>query len=656
MFAAKSKWVVILSVVFLAAGSAYAGGSPGDFVGPQADQRFGRPRFERPRLPAQANPGEPREPGEPRGPGDPQAESPWTDVLHTKIDIDIDLVAHTLSGVVTITAEARIDGLNQFVVYLDKNGGLMVLNSVAGNVAGPTSFTHVGDKVTVTLDTTYNTGQQFTVSFTYGGTPRTGGPTWGVHGSSSVRIMATNSEPFYARYWWVGKDVLDDKCTFELWITVPNTHVVAANGILQGTDVMPGNKLRYRWEETYPMAAYLASLAIADYAIYSTTYNHLGNTMPMSFYILPEHNTAGYRAYCDTYVTMTQVYSDHFGEYPFITEKGGMAECPTMPWYMEHQTLPSMPTINTNWINSHELTHQWWGDTVTCATWGDAWLNEGFATFGEAIWEEFKPGGGPTAYRNWMLGRLPYSTDAQVYVTNVNDDNYIFDSIVYDKGGWVVHMLRHVLGDTAFFQALADYRAAFEGDSATTTEFINSVSATAGYDLTFFTNQWIMNPGSPDYNYGWQHLVVGGQHYVRLRVTQTQFNRGYPNMIMPVDIRVTIGSTQTTYVVWCAGSVETFVIPVNGTPSAVELDPLRWILTHSVTAAAPGTFTTYCQGDMNEDGHVDGNDIQFFLNALLDSSSWPLAWQRSDMNFDGRCNDADVPLFVQALLTGCVVP
>ncbi|HVP12339.1 MAG TPA: M1 family aminopeptidase [Phycisphaerae bacterium] len=644
------KLTVILAVVCLATGPTLAGGSPGDLISPPPDQPHGVALLEQP--PAEVRDAS----GDTRGPGDPQPETPWTDVLHTKIDIGFNLGTQTLSGLVTITALSQISGLNQFVVYLDKNGGLMSLNTVGGSVAGPTSFTHVGDKVTVTLNTTYNVGQQFTVTFNYGGKPRGGGPCWGSHGSPSVPIMATNSEPFYARYWWVGKDVLDDKCTFDIWVTVPNTHVVAANGILRGTDQIPGSKLRYRWEETYPMIPYLASLAIADYQVYSTTYTHLGHTMPMSFYLLPEHNTAYYRGYCDTYVTMTQVFADLFGEYPFITEKGGMAETPTMPWYMEHQTLPSMPTIDTDWINSHELAHQWWGDTVTCQTWGDTWLNEGFASFCEAIWEEYKPGGSMSAYHSWMNSRLPYSTDAQLYVTDVNDDSVIFAELVYDKGAWVVHMLRHLLGDPTFFQALANYRASFEGSSATTTEFINSVSATAGYNLTFFTNQWVMNPGSPDYNYGWRSIQAGGRNYVLLRVSQTQTTRGYPNMTMPVDIRVTTGSGQTTYVVWCANGTETFAIPVSGVPSQVALDPDDWILTHSVSQSAPGTFTSYCQGDMNQDGHVDGRDIQQFVDALVDSSGWPLAWRRADMNFDGRCDAADVPLFVQTLLTGCPLP
>jgi aminopeptidase N len=613
--------------------STHAEDSPGDCVNPIDGHRCGsfesnRARFQR---------------GMPRagtlGPGDPQPETPWTDVLHTKIDISVDFEAQTINGVVTINAESRINGLNQFVVYLNPNGNLMRLSSIGGNVASPVSFAHVGDKVTVALDAVYNTGQTFSVSFNYGGQPASGAAYWGSHGSPPVKIMATFCEPFDSRNWWIGKDVLDDKCTFDPWFTVPENYVAVSNGILQGVDTMPFNKVRYRWAEINQMAPYLASVAIADYQVYSTTYNHLGDTMPMTFYMLPEYNVPFIRSRCDTYVTSTEVFSDKFGQYPFINEKGGMAHTPTLPVYMEHQTIPSMSNFDydAGLANQHELAHQWWGDMITCETWGDIWLNEGFATFSEAIWVEFKPGGSATAYHDLMSNyRWPYSTDAQVYVTDVNDAGAIFDNIVYDKGAWVLHMLRHVLGDPEFFQSLLDYRAAYEGDSATTAEFISSVSGTAGYDLTFFTDQWIMNPGSPDYDYGWQHLQTGGHNYLLLRVSQTQSSRGFPEIIMPVDIRVTTGSGTSTYVVWCAAAVETFAIPIAGVPTQVALDPDGWILKHSVTQSALGVFPTLCQGDMDGNGKVDGRDIQAFVNASIDSVAWPLVWKRSDMDFNGR--------------------
>jgi aminopeptidase N len=637
-------------LVMLAVGPAVAEHSPGDCPSPENGWRCGYVM----RMKQELGRG-----GSDRGPGDPQPESNYTDVLHTWIDIDVDPTARTIFGRVSITAASRIPHLSEFIVYLDPYGGQMDVIEVGGDAAGPSSFTHVGDKVTVDLAGSYNPGQEFMIWLEYGGTPRPNdGIFWGSHynGSETVDIVATLSETWHARTWWVGKDHLNDKCTFDIWLTVPDTLVAVSNGILEATTPMGGNKIRYEWAEINPMIPYLASMAIADYDLYPSTYNHLGDTMPMSFYILPEYNSSTWRGYCDTYVTMTEVFSDAYGQYPFVNEKGGMAHTPTLGPFMEHQTIPSMPTFSILWINAHELAHQWWGDNVTCQTWGDIWLNEGITSFSEAVWEEFKPGGGTSAYHSHMAGRWPYNTDSQLYVTDVNDEGAIFSSIVYDKGAWVTHMLRHVLGDETFFQAMLDYRAAYGGDSATTAEFAYSISNTVGYDVSFFTDQWVMNPGSPDYEYGWQHGQAAGQDYLLLRIDQTQVNRGYDLMTMPVDIAVTTGSGTTTYVVWCIDAFETCAIPIDGTPTQVALDPDDWILTHSVALASLSIHPLFCQGDLDEDGRLDALDIQAFVQALLDSATWPGVWRRSDMDFDGRCDLNDLPLFVDALLGGCELP
>jgi hypothetical protein len=579
----SSMWLAVLFAGIL--GAEAVAGSPGDCPSRKEGQLCGHAA----RLLAEFRATKDRDL---RGSGDPQPETPWTDVLHANIDVEINPTAHTIFGTVTITAASQIDGLGEFVVYLYPNGGQMAVSSIAGDVAGPTTFTHMGDKVTVTLDQAYDATQQFTVSLNYGGVPGGDGLYWNSHynGSQSVNIAASLSEPFYARYWWPGKDVLDDKCFFDLWFTVADNLVAVSNGILRDVDTLPGNKKRYHWEEINPMVSYLASVAVADYVLYQTTYDHLRDTMPMMFYILPEHNTAGIRAHCDTYTTTTAVLSDVYGQYPFIDEKGGMAETPGLWAFMEHQTIPSMPQLDIDWVNTHELSHQWWGDNVTCQNWGDIWLNEGMASFSEAVWMEFKPGGSMTAYWSRINDRRPSNPDAQVYVTDVNSEGAIFDdNAVYDKGAWVTHMLRHVMGDDMFFQALRYYRALYQGGSATTAEFIASMSGIFGHDLAWFTDEWVMSPGSPDYRYNYSTANIGGQQYLKLVVWQTQYNRGYGLTTMPIDIRVTTNATGAkTYRIWNDDWTEYYVIPIDGLPSQdVGFDAAdgvanhNWVLTHS---------------------------------------------------------------------------
>jgi len=586
----------------------------------------------------------------PRGPGDPQPETTLTDVLHNKIEIDVNPTAQTVAGTVTITAAVTTSPLSTFVVYLNPTGGAMNVTSVGG---AATAFAVASSKITLSLDRTYLVGEQFTVIVNYSGAP-TDGIFWGSHdpGTGPVPIVATLSEPYSARGWWPGKDVLNDKSTFEIWITVPSTYVAASNGVLQGVDPVAGGKSRYRWQTNYPMAAYLASLAIADYTIYNKTYTYLGDVMPMVFYMLPEYNTATNRGYCDTFVTQTQVFSDKYGQYPFVLEKGGMAHTPTLGGtYMEHLSLPSMPTFSTTWINAHELAHQWWGDNVTCETWSDIWLNEGFAAFSEAVWEQFKPGGSFAAYKTRMSNRTPSNPDSQVYVTNVNSVGAIFSSnSTYNKGAWVMHMLRHVLGDTVFFQSLLDYRAANQGTSATTAEFLASITATSGFDLAFFINQWVLTPGSPDYVWSWRPVDNHGLNYVQLYINQTQGSRGFGPFTMPIDVRITTGLGTKTVVLWTRSTQDAFTIPVDAPATLIEFDPDTWVLKHSVGTNAAPAYSPPCQGDANGDGILDGRDIQAFSLTATGILTGPAVWQRTDMNFSGRTDASDVPLFINALL------
>lgn len=638
MTATRFQTVLLLATILgVQAGLASADTSPGDRLTSTSDWFCGY----RPSLPGAPVP---------RGPGDPQPGTAWTDVTHTVIDIEVDPTARTVAGTVTITATSQVNGLSQFVAYLDPTGGAMTVSSVGLNGTG---FSVTNDEVTVTLDAVYDAGQAFTVSIDYGGSP-TKGIYWGDHdnGTAIVDIVATLSEPYSARGWWVGKDVLNDKSTFDLWVTVDDVYTVASNGILQGVDILAGNRLRYRWAEINPMIPYLASLAIADYDLYSTTYSHLGDSCPMEFYILPEANTAANRSRADTYVVMTEVFSDLYGQYPFVNEKGGMAHTPTLGGtFMEHQTIPSMPRFDIEWINAHELAHQWFGDNITCETWGDIWLNEGFASFSEAIWREFRPGGSFAAYKTRMAQRYPGNSDAQVYVTNVNSVGSIFSgNSTYRKGAWVVHMLRGVLGDPLFFQALSDYRAAYEGDSATTAEFAASISATAGYDLTFFTDQWVMNPGSPDYVFSWTHAVGAGQDYLLVEIVQDQLSRGYGVIRMPIRIGVTTVSGSSTKLVWNVNDTDSFAIPIDGAPVSVSFDPDEWILTHSETTVPWAGIVPICQGDMNEDGVRRGDDIALFIGAMLDASASATVWRRADMDFDGVRDAVDLAMFVSALL------
>ena len=418
--------------------------------------------------------------------------------------------------------------------------------------------------------------ERFTVVVDYAGAP---GPSSSFGGFSFTThngqpLAWTLSEPWDAKLWWPGKDQLGDKSTFEMHIIHPDTMSAASNGKLMGIDKLSGNRLRTRWSESYPIIPYLVSLAVTNYQRRTDYYKHMGANMPVEFYVFPE-SFSSWKSGMDAMVPMLTAFSDAFGQYPFVKEKYGLAQ---FNWGggMEHQTISSQASA-AEWLSAHELGHQWWGDAITCATWHDIWLNEGFATFCEALWEERKPGGSMTAYHSYMRRRKPYRVDGTVYVYNPTSVNQIFSSTnVYRKGGWVVHMLRHTLGEKLFWQALRDYRTAYEGKSATTAQFQASVEKSVGRDMTWFFDQWVMKNGAPTYNYAWKSVATGTQHFLLLELDQSQSYRSYYEM--PVDVRVTTSAGTESHTVWNDARQDSFVLPLKAAATGVTIDPDQWIL------------------------------------------------------------------------------
>ncbi len=510
-----------------------------------------------------------------------------TDVISYLLDIEITpeydgggaFVDTLVAGTCTIAAEATIDGLSQFDVDLRAN---MTVNGVTGDAAG---FVHVGDVIEITLDRTYNTGESFQVVVDYRGHPEDAGfgtfRQWTRNGSP---VIATMSEPYYAHHWWPCKDTLGDKTTAQTFLTVPGDLLAVSNGTLTGVDVLTGNRKRYRWQESYPIIPYLVSMAITNYQQYDLVYEYDDGgpqTMPVNCFVYPDHwdfgldePMAAYKAGCDELLDMLTTLSGAYGQYPFVAEKYGVVETGGLTGSMEHQTISSMVRVdNYSHIMCHELAHQWWGDEVTCGTWYDIWLNEGFASYSEPIYQERRPGGGTSAFWTRVNQRRPGNPDAQVYRTDISSVWSIFSgNDVYNKGSWVLHMLRHVMGDAAFFDALADYRATYAHGSATTADFAATISASFGEDLTFFADQWVMGPGSLRYRWNYRSRTIGGQEYLILEIRQVQDTVGYGLFVMPLDIRVTTAGGSTVETVWNDGWTEYYVWPIDGAPTLVEVD------------------------------------------------------------------------------------
>jgi aminopeptidase N len=504
-----------------------------------------------------------------------------TDVLHYRLDFEVVPETRYLSGSNTMTVSTLVHGVTAFRFWLHN-----ALSITAVEVEGEAAEWQRLDPevIEVSLGKAFARGESFELHVDYEGSPVAGG--WMSIVFESHRgtpVVSTLSEPWYSYTWWPVKEDSRDKATGELLITVPDELTVVSNGVLSGEDNLSGGRRRFHWSTDYPMSPYLFAFSATRYNTFGDNYVHPGGSMPVEFFVYPSSDTAGNRARWLLSVDMLSAFGDLFGLYPFIDEKYAIYE---FPWGggMEHQTASGQGGFWES-LTAHELAHQWWGDMVTCATWSDIWLNEGFATYSEALWLEHRSGTSDLpALRTAMFERRPRYFDGSVYVNDPSNVSRIFSAdYSYRKGAWVLHMLRYVIGDEGFFDVLEGYRDRFEYRTATTEDFRGVAEEVSGQDLGWFFDQWVYNGGAPAYRYGWRELVLDGKQYLEVYLEQAQDESVFQ---MPVTIETLELGVRHRYTVWNDERSEHFLIPVSAPVDDVGLDPDGWILTRSRSVGA----------------------------------------------------------------------
>ncbi|MFN0010592.1 MAG: M1 family aminopeptidase [Phycisphaerales bacterium] len=519
-----------------------------------------------------------------------------TDLQSVVLDLAFDpTINNHLTGTCAYTVRVVTPGTNQFTVRLRSQFVVtgLTLNGASwplANISAPSTTTRV-----VTLDRAYAADEVFTLTIGYTGEAISRGfGSIEFTSQNGLPLVATLSEPYFAYTWWPAKDGdfgqpgdMSDKFTMEMKVTAPSTLVTASNGLLQGVAALSGGRSRYHFKTNYPIATYLVAFATTPYNAYSVPWTIPGGggaTMPVDFYLWPASDTPANRANWEICLPALDLYSDLFGIYPFVNEKYGMYQF-QFGGGMEHQTMTGQGVF-IEYVTVHELAHQWWGDDVTCKFWNDIWLNEGFADYSEALWYEKKIGStGLPALKSAMAARRPGANSGTVYVFDTTNANRIFQtSTSYYKGGWVLHMLRHAVGDEAFFDVIAAHRAAHTGSAATTDDFRAVAEGVVGTSLTQFFNQWVYGTGEVAYASGFDSITVNGRKYARFHVRQTQ-NPAHGSggkFEMPIDVRLTQGGTSSTVVVNNTQAASQFYcVPVADTVTAMALDPDVWILASS---------------------------------------------------------------------------
>jgi hypothetical protein len=518
--------------------------------------------------------------------------------LHYVLDIEVsnlDPVLNTcdIVGSNVMTIQSKSASLDEFTIRLRDQ---YTIPNAYVNGATPVTVTTASETTrVVTLDRTYTMDEVFTLTIEYQGNsvdlPEAGGTITVDTQPDGTPVVATLSQPYFAYTWWPVKegDVGEpgdnsDKATMEFHITAPDTFDAPCNGLLQGVEVLDDNRKRHHWASDYAVIPSLVAFAATEYNTWTAYYSHARGTMPVDFYIYPEWDNPDNRAAWELSIDMIGTFASLFGEYPFINEKYGIYN---FPWGgLEHQTMTGQGneggyTGFGEYLTAHELAHQWWGDAVSCKTWNHIWISEGFASYADVLWDENKPGGGFELLQDEMIRRRTFIGDAyddgSVYVYDDELDTLwkIFSvSTTYFKGSWALHMLRRLLGDEAFFDALLAFRAAFEYKAATTDDFqAICEDFYEGEGLRWFFQQWIYSIGIPAYWWGWDAVQINGQHYLLLSIDQFQLS-SYPRFTAPIDF----GVDGTIVTVFNNAVPQYFVVPVASEPTSLELDPDAWLL------------------------------------------------------------------------------
>jgi len=521
------------------------------------------------------------------------------DITYYGLDLAITYSPNYLKGTVTIGVQADTTEINE--CFLDLRDFLNV-DSILIN-GSSAAFSHSNNKVNITLDHTYSFGEPFTLIVYYQGVPSGsgfGGFYFGTH--SGTPVIGTLSESYSGPYWWPQKDTPADKAdSSDVWITVPDNLIGVSNGTLENVIDNGNGTKTYQWKNHYTIANYLISLAITNYTQYDTYYHYSPtDSMVIMNFIYPE-NFGYVKPLVDETDDMIEVFAASYGEYPFIEEKYGHAE---FQWggAMEHQTCTSMGFWGSGVI-SHELAHQWYGDMITCKDWHHIWLNEGFATYSEAVYIEARDG--KAAYNAQIQGEMNSARNAQgtIWVQDITNENQIFNGArSYAKGGCVLHMLRGIVGDSTFFDIMRTYSAdpSVSYGVATTEDFQAIAESVYGQTLDYFFQEWIYGVNEPTYTVGWDKSQISGDLYqLSLNIYQS-VNSNPSFYTMPVQIKVNTSLGDTTITLFNDAQVQNYQVEINGEPMSIVFDPGNWILKNSTTVTGLDEFALPLQYSLEQ--------------------------------------------------------
>jgi aminopeptidase N len=505
---------------------------------------------------------------------DTYRRQPGVDVQHYVFRVVLSDDSDEIAGETTVTVRFVKDGLTEFWLDLASaaNGkGMTVSEVTSAGVA--VLHTHQADRLTLALATPSKAGELRSYTVQYRGTAANGLKT--VRNKFGERCFFSVNWPDMAHQWLPTVDHPSDKATSEFLVTAPAKYQVVSNGLLQETiDLGDGRRLTH-WKQSVPIATWLDNIGVAQFAVrhYGT-----GAGVPLETWLFHQDRDAGMATFEEPERQAMAFFSEHIGPYPY--EKLADVEAAGMGGGMEHaseiffgqNSVSGRPNLS---LVAHETAHQWFGDSVTERDWDDVWLSEGFATYFQQLTVEHYEGRDAFVAGLERNRRSVFNTEKRLPgVAVVQDKPWkgIPNGIVYQKGGWVLHMLRGQIGTDKFWAGIREYYRRYRDGNASTQEFRRVMEEVSGADLGWFFQQWLYRAGSPVVEGGWRYDAATKK--IEVDLTQTQ-----PGEAFRLPIEVAVKSPQVRVEkIEMTGKRQKFEIAADQEPSSVELDPNTWML------------------------------------------------------------------------------
>jgi len=499
------------------------------------------------------------------------------DALHYLIRLDLDIAGRSFSGRTTVTLSPLKDGFDRCLLDAES----YTVSAVHDNWGEPLEFEQTEKQLLVHMRTPKQYGETTSFTVTYAGRDPEDGLRFYAEDSDQPALVASDSWPDGVHHWFPCNDYPNDKITNELIATVKPHFKVASNGRLVSVTRDEKNGVdSWHWAQEQPHSTYLIVLAAAPYEVIHDSYG----TIPIRYWVYPRHKDHARLVFGDT-PKMMEFFNRIYG-YPYPWSKydqvvvpfGGGAES-TSATVMGHRIMydekgeKDFPSIG---IVSHELAHQWWGDLITLRSWDHSWMNESFGTYSDYLYQRFALGEEEGAV-NLLRKKNSYLREARTrYIRPIVMDRYnrpgdLFDAHSYPKGAIVLHMLRSLIGDDAFFRTLKHFLHRHAFQPVDTHDFMKAVKTVTGQNMGWFFEQWIFSPGHPVFEIASRWDADAGK--IKLDIRQVQdTSLGIPIFRMPVIIGITTPQGNSSHKVWLKEAEESFEISCPQKPLMVRFD------------------------------------------------------------------------------------